>query len=58
MTSLTKVIFLVGPRISLKSTGQERSNNGVLIVVSDSATDTYGYRNGAGKSRIPFHHFN
>jgi hypothetical protein len=31
MASLAKVIFLVGLMIRLKSTGQGRSNNGVLI---------------------------
>ena len=53
MTSVTKVIFLVGLMISLKTTGQERTNKGVLILLSDSATNTYGYRNESGKIVIP-----
>jgi hypothetical protein len=53
MSSPTKVIFLVGLMISLKTTGQERTNKGVLILLSDSATNTYGYRNESGKIVIP-----
>jgi hypothetical protein len=53
MTSITKVIFLVGLMISLKTIGQERSNKGVLILVSDSAKGEYGYRNDAGTIVIP-----
>jgi hypothetical protein len=30
--------------ISLKTVGQPLRDKGVLILVSDSATDTYGYR--------------
>ena len=48
-----RVISLVALMISLKTFGQPPRNEGVLILVSDSAAGTYGYRNEAGKIIIP-----
>lgn len=48
-----QVIPLVALMINLKTVGQPLRDKGVLILVSDSATDTYGYRNEAGKIVIP-----
>jgi len=48
-----RVIFIVILVISLKTVGQPQRDKGVLILVFDSATGTYGYRNEAGKIVIP-----
>ncbi len=48
-----QVIFFVALLVSLKSFEQPPKDKGVLILVSDSATGTYGYKNEAGKIVIP-----
>lgn len=50
---ILRFIPLLAVMISLKTVGQSVKEEGVLVLVTDSAKRTYGYRNEAGKIIIP-----
>jgi hypothetical protein len=48
------VIFLLTLLITYTADGQMPGEKGILILMTDTATGKYGYRNEAGKIEIPF----
>jgi hypothetical protein len=53
LTSVFRLTPLLALMISQKTVGQPVKEKGLLILVSDSATGAYGYRNETGKIIIP-----